>query len=341
MIRVSLTFAIAALGAALFHGLGLPLPFLFGPMAACLVGALCGMRLRSVRPLSIAARATLGVAIGASITPALLGQIPQMALTVALIPIYVVVIALIGVPFFRRICGFDQPTAYYCAMPGGLQDMVIFGEEAGADVRALSLVHATRVLVIVAVAPVLMTSVYDATLDGAIGTPAVMMDRSEIVWMIVAALVGWRAGKAIGLFGAAILGPMIVTAGLSLGDVIHFRPPAEAMLGAQFLIGTGIGVHYVGVTAAELRRDVIAAAAFMLILAALAAGVTAGVTAAGLAPPLEVFLAFAPGGQAEMALLAIAAGADLGFVVVHHIARLVVVIAGAPLLGRVLDVTRR
>jgi len=336
-----MTAGLAILGTGAFHLAGLPLPFLFGPMVACLVAALAGLRLRTVRPLALGARATLGVAIGASITPALVGQIPQMALTVAVIPLYVAVVAVIGIPFFGRVCGFDRPTAYFCAMPGGLQDMVIFGEEAGADVRALSLVHATRVLVIIAVAPLLMTSVYGATLDGAIGTPASDMAPVELVWMVLAALVGWRAGKAVGLFGAPILGPMIVTAALSLGDLIHFRPPSEAMLAAQFVIGIGIGVHYVGVTGAELRRDVAAAVVFVLILAVLTAGVTAGVTALGLAPPLDVFLAYAPGGQAEMALLAIVAGADLGFVVVHHIARIVVVIAGAPLLGRALDVTRR
>lgn len=47
--------------------------------------------------------------------------------------------------------------------------------------------------------------------------------------------------------------------------------------------------------------------------------------------PIEGFLAFAPGGQAEMTVLAIVAGADLGFVVIHHLARLTLVILGAPI----------
>jgi uncharacterized membrane protein AbrB (regulator of aidB expression) len=76
----------------------------------------------------------------------------------------------------------------------------------------------------------------------------------------------------------------------------------------------------------------------MVILAALAGAVAEAVVLLGLAPPVEAFLAFAPGGQAEMTVLAIVAGAELGFVVVHHLARIVLVILGAPL---VLGLLRR
>ena len=78
------------------------------------------------------------------IGPQVLAQIPQMTISLAVMPVYVAVIGAIGIPLFRRL-GFDRVTAYYAAMPGGLQDMVLFGQEAGGDVRALSLIHATRV----------------------------------------------------------------------------------------------------------------------------------------------------------------------------------------------------
>lgn len=148
-----LTIALAALGSALFWLLQLPLPFLFGPMALCLAGALAHFPLRGFGQVSVAARTILGVAVGASITPQVIAELPRMAASVALIPLFIALIALVGVPFFRKLWGSDAPTAYYAAMPGGLQDMVIFGTEAGANPRTLSLVHGTRVLIIVTVAP--------------------------------------------------------------------------------------------------------------------------------------------------------------------------------------------
>ena len=331
--RAVLTVAIALAGTAIFLLGDLPLPFLFGPMLACLVAALAGVRLRGLGQVSVAARTILGVAVGAAITPEVVARIPQMMLSVALIPVYIVLIALVGVPYFRRM-GFDPVTSYYAAMPGGLQDMVIFGTEAGGDPRALSLIHATRVAMIVTVAPMLLSLAYGAPLTGAVGAPASSLPLSEMAIMVAAALIGWKGAERIGMFGATILGPMIVTAILSLADIIHSRPPAEAILAAQFFIGIGIGVNYVGVTLRELRRFVASGLIFVLILAALAALMTEIVTIFGLARGVEGFLAFAPGGQAEMTVLAIIVGADLGFVVVHHLTRLVLVILGAPLGAR-------
>jgi hypothetical protein len=50
-------------------GLGLPLPFLFGPLLACLVAALAGAPLSNLGVISVGARTILGVAVGASLTP--------------------------------------------------------------------------------------------------------------------------------------------------------------------------------------------------------------------------------------------------------------------------------
>ena len=60
--RAVLTVAIALAGTAIFLLGDLPLPFLFGPMLACLVAALAGVRLRGLGQVSVAARTILGVA---------------------------------------------------------------------------------------------------------------------------------------------------------------------------------------------------------------------------------------------------------------------------------------
>ena len=330
------TAVVAASGVAVFSALSLPLPFLFGPMFFCLLAALANRKLKGFGQVSVAARTILGVAVGASITPELFHRLPEMAVSVALVPLYIVVIAVVGVPFFYRVCGFDKVTSYYAAMPGGLQDMVIFGTEAGGDGRALSLIHATRVLMIVTIAPAILTLGFDASLSAPIGAPAATIPVLEMLIMVVAALVGWKGGERIGLFGASILGPMFVTAALSLLGFIHHRPPSEALLSAQLLIGIGIGVGYVGVTFSELKRDVLAGVAFVVLLSVLALVFTEIVVLSGLALPMNAFLAFAPGGQAEMTLLAVIVGADLGFVIIHHLTRIFLVITCAPLAVRLM-----
>ena len=92
------TLALAILGTLVFWLAGLPLPFLFGPMFACLLAALAGAPLMGVPPISSAARTILGVAVGASITPQVIHQLPQMASSVAFVPLYIAAIGLVGVP---------------------------------------------------------------------------------------------------------------------------------------------------------------------------------------------------------------------------------------------------
>lgn len=328
-----LTGAIAAAGAGIFHILSLPLPFLLGPLLACLAAALLGVRMCDMGRLGTGMRTILGIAVGAAITPELLARLPDMARSVALVVPYIALIGLIGYPFFRRVCDFDGPTSFYAAMPGGFQDMVIFGEEAGADVRALSLIHATRVLLIVTLVPFLILHLFGQALDAPPGKPVGDVPLTEIALMVVAALVGWQGGARVGLFGASILGPMIIAAGFSLTDLLHNRPPAVAILAAQFFIGTSIGAKYAGVTLRELRVDVLAGFAFCIIIGLCALLFAKIAATMGWAPPLEAMLSFAPGGQAEMAVLTIVAGADLAFVVTHHVLRIIVVIIGAPIVG--------
>nr|WP_256385218.1 AbrB family transcriptional regulator [Cohaesibacter sp. ES.047] len=327
--------AIALAGAALFLVVGLPLPFLFGSLFACLMAALLRLPFKGVGLLSKTARTVLGVAAGASITPDVVHALPHMAFTIALIPLFIGLIAVVGLPFFLHF-GYDRVTAWYAAMPGGLQDMVIFGQEAGGDARALSLIHATRVLVIITLAPVIATHFYGVGFDHPIGASTRDLPAVELVLMIVAALGGWFLAVRLKLFGAAILGPMILAACFTQLDLLHARPPREAILAAQLLIGLSIGAHYIGVTLRELGRFVLSAVLFVLILAAMSALFTEVISLLEFAPPLDAFLAFSPGGQAEMALLAMLLGADMGFVVVHHVFRVIIVITGAPIAARLL-----
>lgn len=151
--------------------------------------------------------------------------------------------------------GFDHATAFYSAMPGGLQDMLIFGEEAGGDVRAMSLVHATRVLVIVTAAPFLMTALYGVDLTRPPGLSWRDLPPGEMALMLVAGPVGRKLAERVGMFGASILGPLILTAALSLSGLIFHRPPAELIWAAQFFIGLAVGAKYSGITGRELRVD--------------------------------------------------------------------------------------
>lgn len=335
MLIIARTYVIAGVGVVAFQLAQLPLPFLLGPITACLIAGLSGVRMRGNATLNDAMRAILGVAVGATLSLSVVLSMGAMWPTLLMIPVMIAIIGAVGIPYFQRLWGFDFPTSYYSAMPGGLQDMLIFGEEAGGDVRALSLIHATRVMVIVMALPFVLTGLWEVDLSNPPGVPASSLAWDQLAWMVVAGIVGWRVAKAVGLFGASILGPLIAAAILAMTGILNNRPPAEAIWVAQFFIGMAVGTKYAGVTGAEVRRDVVAALGFCVILMVIA-GVFAEVAFyLGLAPHMEALLAFAPAGQAEMTVLALIAGADVAFVVAHHLFRIVIVIVGAPVAARI------
>lgn len=341
MINILITFGIAGLGVAVFSLAQIPLPWLLGPIFACLLAALLGIRMRGYTPANDAMRTILGVAVGATLTPTVISGFPAMWPTLMMVPLFVMVIGAIGVPYFQRLCGYDFVTSYYAAMPGGLQDMLVFGEEAGANVRVLSLIHATRILVIVVALPIILSLVWDADLINPPGEPVSDLPVHELMIMATCALVGWQVARKVGLFGASILGPLLLTAAVTLAGGLHHRPPAEAIWAAQFFIGMTVGVKYSGITLREIRHDLAAAGGFCVILFILTLIVVEFIYAGSLAPGMEALLAFAPGGQAELTVLAIIVGADAAFVVAHHVLRIFLVIIGAPIAVRLFDRTPR
>jgi hypothetical protein len=325
---------ILAVGAvAIFWQLGLPLPFLFGPIVSGLVIAILGFQVQGLGVLAKVARTVIGVSAGSAITPEVFARLPSLALSLSMIPVFVVTVGLVAYPYFRWICGHDRPTAFFCAMPGGLQDMIAFGEEAGANIRALSLIQATRVMLVVTAVPLVISLWFGVNLHGEVGLPAADVAPEQLVLIVTVAALGWWGAVRLRLFGASIVGPMLLGGALSVCGVLQARPPSESILLAQFLIGLGVGAHYVGISARELRSAVLAGFFYVLGLVLLATAMAVGLSKYAGVPALTGFLSFAPGGQAEMAVLALVTGADVGVVVIHHIARVTIIVIGAPLVA--------
>ena len=101
---------------------------------------------------------------------------------------------------------------------------------------------------------------------------------------------------------------------------------------SQFFIGLGVGIHYQGITAKELSRDIAAGIGFVAVIIPIALIALWIATQFSDIPPFELFLCFWPGGQAEIAVMTLAAGGTVSIIVLHHIVRIFLVITGAPLM---------
>ena len=127
--------------------------------------------------ISSVSRTVLGVAIGTTLTMEVITTIPSYIPTLLIVPVYDFLDFMCWVSVFQeRVLKYDRPTAYYASMPGGLQDMIVFGIEAGGNPRTLSLVHATRSLVLVTIAPIVLTQIFELEL----GNPLVRLSQNYL-----------------------------------------------------------------------------------------------------------------------------------------------------------------
>lgn len=335
---IAKTLAIGAIGGAIFFFLHLPLPWMLGSMLAVAVAAGGQIDVVMSAKLRSGMVAVLGTLLGSSFTPDIVAQASEWWRGVVITVIFVSFMTAICIWFFRRAGRFDPVTAYFSGTPGGLAMMTIVGEEQGGNPRIIPLVHATRVFVVVFTVPLYMLVVEGIDVPRGAATLAMGMDipMADLAILIACAFIGWAFGLLLNIPGGQIIMPMVVSAAAYVGGIVQSPPPAPLIAIAQVVMGAGIGVRFAGIRWREAGPTLAYAAisgVIMLAGALLVAHISAPLL--GVAPNTLV-LALAPGGLAEMCMTALALDADTAFIATMHVIRILMIVALAPIVFRLL-----
>lgn len=323
-----LALAIAVLGGLVFWILKLPLPWMLGPMIATTAASLGGLRVSLPGQWRDPTIAVLGVLLGSSFTAEMAGGMALWLPTLALVPVYVVVIGTISVIYLRRVAGLDPRTAFFCATPGGLGEMVILGDRVGADMRTIALVHGTRVLLVVLMVPFAFRFMgYE--LGNAQMTIGPEPGLCDLLLMVVAGIVGVVLGNRLRLPAPGMLGPMLVSAGMHLTGLVHGAPPFLIVAAAQLIIGGSVGCRFRGYALSRVIWMMLTGLGLTIIMMALAFLLSWVAQALTGLPLPQLVLAYAPGGVAELSLVALVVTGDAAFVATHHICRIGLVVLTA------------
>ena len=109
--RFLLTIGLGCAGGYLASLLNLPLAWMIGAMLANTAAALLGAPLYVFAWLRNVMVCVLGVMLGSSFTPEILGVIGDWAVSLLLLAAYVAAAGGGCFVYFRRVCGFDRATA--------------------------------------------------------------------------------------------------------------------------------------------------------------------------------------------------------------------------------------
>lgn len=338
------TLALLALSAAsggLAQILGVPLPFMLGPLAvSALVATLAPHRLPEgygfPPRLRLVFIAIIGLMIGAQVTPELFTEAHDFMYSFGALTVFVVLAHGMGYGIFRRLGGYDPVTAFYASTPGGLYESIALGEAAGADMTRLMLQQFLRIIVVVTVVPIGLS----LWLGAPVGSSAGMtMARADVPWsdlplIALAGVAGLTLGHLMRLPAGQLTGPMALAAVMSLSGLLGLEIPQWLVNMAQMVLGTALGMRFTGLSRGMILRGAglsIVSVAMMLALGGVFAVALHRITS----EPVDVLLiSFAPGGVTEMALVALSLNANPAFVTLHHIYRILLTVLGLGVITR-------
>lgn len=333
---VLLALGLGSAGGSAFYLADLPLPWMLGAMTACIVAALAGAKPAMAAPLRNTMLAVLGVMLGSAFTPDLISQVQDWGPSLSALFAAMGLATILVMAYFRRVGGMSVPTAYFSAAPGGVNEMVTTGGAFGGDERTIALIHFLRILLIVFTIPFgfrLITGIHGAPMSRSMGS-LVDLPLIDAAMLLGCALGGVFLGRLARFPAATLTGPMAVSSAIHILGLTASHPPAELVIAAQVVTGAGLGCRMVGLSWRHLMAAARIALGSTLILITVSAGL-AGILAWMTALPFSMLLlAFVPGGIAEMCLIALALGQDVAFVSTHHVLRVILVIACAPLAFR-------
>jgi len=149
--------------------------------------------------------------------------------------------------------------------------------------------------------------------------------------LLAAAVFGSLLGKALNWPAPSFLGPMALSAALHLSGISEAAPPAVLVNAAQVILGTVLGCRFRGVPLSTLRRAGLLSIGSTVLVLGVALGFSHLMLWLTATRPEQAMLALAPGGLTEMGLIALAIHADVAFVALHHVVRIIAIIVAAPL----------
>lgn len=336
-IRMALTLALGGVGGVLFHELHMPLPWMIGALIFTLIASLSGAPLVRPKRLRIYMVPVLGVMLGAGFTPEAIRHATEWVASISMLLVYALGVTAMVSYYLVRVARWDAATSYFSASPGGFGEMALLGEAMGADDRKISLNHSVRIMLTVLVIP-FWFKFFEGYQPGNMGALGNMTDvrLKDAAILIACAVVGFYGARRLRFPAAQLLGPTLVSAIVHLAGFTEARPPQEIIALAQVVIGASIGCRFLGISLREMSATMVQAAGltvFMLCSALAGAWIVHEFTGI---PVNTVWLAFAPGGLAEMTLISLSLGIDVAFVSVHHMVRVIFLVAMAPIAFKLL-----
>jgi hypothetical protein len=238
--------------------------------------------------------------------------------------------------YLRFVHGWDAQSALFGASPGALAQVMTPASEYKADLRAIAIVQTMRVVALTLGIPAAL-AYFGLTVEGgglmarfiAAGPPSVV----ELAVLVVASTVTALVFFKLRLPGGLMFGAMLTSAILHGAGFIHSILPWWVAYAAVIGIGAVTGSRFANTDPYTLLRFLGAALGSFAVAMAIASLSVLALAMLMSVRPADAVLAFAPGAQDTMMVLALALHLDPVFVGALQLSRFLLVSMLVPFLA--------
>ena len=326
-LRTLETLAIGAAGAMLLTWLGFPAGLVTGSLLGVAVAALAGRPVTVPVPLSRVISVLVGISLGAVVSPETLKGLAAFPLSVAVLAVSTICMIVATSAYLRYVHGWDPLSALFGASPGALAQVMTLSVEYKADMRAIAIVQTMRVVALTVGIPTAL-SWFGFTTSGGIMTrlgsaqPQSLVELGILVAASTAsAFVVWR----LRLPGGLIFGAMMASAILHGLGYIHAVLPWWVASAAVVGIGAVTGSRFANTSPMTLLRFLAAAVGSFAVAITIAMLSVLALTTLMSIHVGDAVVAFSPGAQDTMMVLALSLHLDPVFVGALQISRFLIV----------------
>ncbi|QFT60741.1 Putative ammonia monooxygenase (plasmid) [Sulfitobacter sp. THAF37] len=334
--RVTQGFALSALYLLaiavgwLFSHLGVPLPWMIGPLILSATAYMSGLMTARVpvktRPFG---QMTIAAQVGLAFTPAALAAL--LSLAPLLVGAALATAALAGgvAVIIARMSHLRLSHAFLATFPTSPVEAAVMAEKVGADPAPVVLAQTMRIAAVVILVPL---SVYIVE-----GWP----DRSGMVrggtfdllgngFLALLAIGGALTFKKLRLSNPYFLGPLAFSAVAAASGLHPTAFPPVILSAAQVVLGTWLGSTFRRELLVNGRRLAVTTAVGTLMLLSVVSALGVALAAMTGLDWEVLVLGLAPGGVTEMALTAKFLGIDLALVTAFQLTRIFIFMPNIP-----------
>jgi uncharacterized protein len=329
--RAAETLLIATAGALIFVWIKFPAGLICGSIIAVAMAALLGRPMVVPSPLARVLFVSLGISLGAVVTPETLHGVVDWPLSIAIISISALCMTVATMCYLRFVHGWDMTSALYGGSPGGMAQVIALASQSGADMRAVVIVQTVRVVFLAVGIPAgLALFGLAASPTANLGAETFNAPLADMAILVVfsiftAMLLHWVRFPASMVFGAMLGSGILHGAG-----VIDASLPWWLVSAAIIGMGATVGARFAHTPARLFFAFLWAALGSFVVAATIATSFALLVASLAPARLADLVVAFAPGAQDTMMVLALSLNIDPVFVGAHQLARYLVVSLSLP-----------